>query len=154
MSAVNDLKKELQDLYKSVVMNAVGAVADLDNDGDVIFKYGRLGRLIVICDPHAPNYFRLLDQVDVGAWSERSEFAALKAANSVTMQVKCVMQSIQTISRNGENRLILVNAIEAFISAEDKLPSAEFLQSVFEKYADALDAGRNLFVQEYEKNKG
>jgi len=154
MSDKNTVKKQLQELYKSVIGGKLGVIVNIDKDGDINFKYGTLGVLLLPCDADAPNYFRLIDQVEVGEWSEQSESVALKVVNKVNMQVKCITQSVRKIEQGGSERLILMNAVEAFIAGEGDLPAKEFLEASFEDYAGVLDAGRNLFVQEYTKVNG
>jgi len=134
----------LAQLYKQAIEEAVGVIARIDDEGDVVFKIPSIGTLYFSVSENDPAYLHLVFPV----FADDREFngdrmAMMMRANDVVRTTKVVKISL----REKDDRLVATATAEMFVAGKDALPTLEMLRSVIERCIDVVCLGAKEFVE-------
>ena len=141
--------QELAKLYKDAV-EAMGLLATIDDEGDVIFKYPTLGSFYISLDAeNDPAFVRVVFPnfwpVDKG-----DEGPALEAINEVNMTNKAV--KLYAYNKGGEYRVSA--SIECFLAKQGEAPDAMLLKNTMERNIQAIQSGVTTFASKIKEGSG
>ncbi|MBB2202569.1 hypothetical protein [Gluconacetobacter tumulisoli] len=153
------VKETLQDLYKRAVEESLGAVAKIDEYGDIEFRILRYGNFEISILEDDPEYFRILYGIGNPEDCELSEYDFLKIANDANKTKKAIKVRCSEY-KSTKNKYLIVS-IESFIAAPNKIPDENLVKSIIERYMSALQfaidkISESLFEEDkkIKENKG
>ncbi|EHK63833.1 hypothetical protein [Achromobacter arsenitoxydans] len=141
-------------LYQRVVQEELGLVAQVDEDGDVLFRHPDLGTMYFSLTEKDPEFMRLIYPNFVSAEElGMSKDTLLEVLNTVNHRCKAVKLTLPQGGGDAASRVSA--AIEAVIAAADQLPSEDLLRGILARCVSAIRHGaRELLKEALELKEG
>lgn len=137
----------LSALYQTVVQEELGFVANVDDEGDVVFKHPDLGTLYISLSESDPEFLRLIYPSFVAADElglTRAQF--LEAINTVNHRCKAIKLTLPQEQADRAVRASL--AVESFVAGRDTMPTEALIRAIIDRCMSAIRHGAGELVKE------
>ncbi|MFL9923705.1 hypothetical protein PQR62_05505 [Herbaspirillum lusitanum] len=123
-------------------LNAIGVIADIDEDNDVVFKMPGVGHFFIGLDAdNDPEFMRLVYPNFVGDSDEARMLSLLNKVNGGKKAVKLWMFE-------REDGFNVSASIESFLAGVNQAPDAALLTSTLERCIASIQSGVAIFMKE------